>query len=217
MKLASLARRWFCWNAVAWLTGYVVYTPIAHGVTGGHDRDLTPQQVVAHCIALAVVAIIVAAAQRRALRPDVSVSWARLVLAAAAFNLAFWIGYYQPFVRGPDTDILFGFLALGSAVWLGRVPTAGHRVAAFIALLSFPAASVIAELGLIITFSLLGITPAVQTSEIQHSVFWITVGGITGILGGLVSGLALARMVPPAARQGAAQQGLAADAASLRG
>lgn len=217
MPQVSFPRQWLRWNTAAWLAGFVLYTPIAHGITGGHGRDLAPAQLVAHCIALAVVAVIVATAQRRVLTQYVPVSWTRVVAAAVAFTIAFQIGYYQTFVEGPDTDILLGFLVLGSVVWLGNVSTKGHRVAAAVALLSFPIASVIGELGLIVAFTLLGVTPAIQTSEIQHSVFWITVGGVTGILGGWLSGLALARMLPPPRSQSAAQHELAADAASPRG
>jgi hypothetical protein len=58
----TFARQWLIFNAVAMLAGYLVYTP----VTGGHGRDLTVAQLVAHSVALAVVAIIVAFAQRPA-------------------------------------------------------------------------------------------------------------------------------------------------------
>lgn len=106
------------------------------------------------------------------------------------------LGRVFPDVQGPDTDILLSYFVLGSAVWLGNVPIDGHRIAGAVALLSFPIASVVAELCLIVAFTLLQITPAIQTSNIQHSVFWITVGGVTGILGGWLSGLALSRMLP---------------------
>lgn len=195
MNGATLSRRWFRWNAAAWLSGYLLYTPVAHGITGGHGRHLTPWQIVAHSIGLAVVGVIVAAAQRRALGPDVVIPRARILVAPIVFNIAFWIGYYQPYVIGPDTDILLGFLVLGSVVWLGHVPVKAHPMASALAVLSFPVASVIAELVLIVAFSMLRITPALQTSEIQHSIFWIVVGGTTGILGGWLSGLALSRLV----------------------
>jgi len=51
---------------------------------------------------------------------------------------------------------------------------------------------------------------------LQHSIFWITVGGGSGILGGWLSGLALARMLPLPSRQAAAQQALAGDVAAPR-
>ena len=201
----SFVREWLLLNMGAMLAGYVLYTPIAHGITGGHaSRQLTTAQLTAHSIALVVVAVLVATAQRRALAGFVSVPWRRIIIVAIAFPVAFWIGYNQPWINGPDTDILVGFLVLGSAVWLGSVPAKGHLAAAMIALASFPFASFVAEVCLLVAFTLLHITPAFQTSELQHSIFWITVGGITGILGGWLSGLAIARMLAGTPRERAA-------------
>jgi len=195
-ELISFPRRWVLLNTAALLAAYVLYTPISHGFTGAHaSRQLTAAQLIAHSIALVLVAVLVAIAQRHALRQLVSVRWTRVIVAAVAFPVAFWLGYYQPWINGPDTDILAGFLVLGSAVWIRNVPAKRHPVAATIAILSFPFASFLAELCLLIGFTVLRITPALQTSEIQHSIFWITVGGITGILGGWISGLAIARML----------------------
>jgi hypothetical protein len=216
MTPTTLSQRWFLWNSVAWLIGFVLYTPIAHGVTGGHPGALTPAQILAHSIAVSVVGIIVAGAQRRALAPFVSVPWVRVLVAPVAFNLGYWIGSYLPIDW--DTDILLGFLALGSAVWLGVVPINGHRLSAAVALLSFPVASLVVELALVgVVVLLLGITPDMQASMLQHSIFWITVGGGSGILGGWLSGRALAEMLPPPSSQGAARQTLAADVAAPRG
>lgn len=217
MTLPRFAGRWFRWNAIAWLVGFLPFSPIAHGITGGHGPDLTPAQYAAHSAALTVAAIIVAAAQRRALADYVSVSWARIPLAVVAFNAAFWAGSFIPWRDGPDTDILLGLLVLGTVVWLGAIPLKGHPLAAAVAILSFPVASFLVELGLIMLVSLLQFTPDLQAHEWQHATFWIIVGGGSGLLGGLWSGLALSRMLPPAGRPNAAQQGLAADAASLRG
>jgi hypothetical protein len=201
MTPTSLSQRWFRWNSIAWLIAFVLYTPIAHGVTGGHPGDLTPAQIVAHSVAVSVVAVIVAGAQRQALAPFVSVPWIRVLVALVVFNTGYWIGTNLP--TELDTDILLGFLALGSAVWLGIVPINGHRLSAAVALLSFPVASFIAELALFgVVVLLLRITPDMQTSMLWHSIFWITVGGASGILGGWLSGLALARMLRTAERQG---------------
>jgi hypothetical protein len=52
---------------------------------------------------------------------------------------------------------------------------------------------------------LLGITPDLQMSMLQHSIFWIVVGGGSGIPGGWASGIALQRMIPPAGQNSAAQ------------
>lgn len=193
----TFRRQWLLLNTAALLTGYVLYTPIAHGITGSHaTRGLTTPQLMAHSVALAVVGLLVAAAQRRALTEYVTVSWTRVVVAAIAFVLAFWIGYFQPWIEGPDTDMLLGFLVLGSAAWLGTVRVRGHGVAAAIAVLGFPIAGFVGELILFVAFTVLGVTPSLQTSELQHSLFWITVGGTAGILGGWLGGTALERMLP---------------------
>ncbi|HJR53269.1 MAG TPA: hypothetical protein VJ982_06095 [Gemmatimonadota bacterium] len=208
MTPTTLSRRWFRWNSVAWLIGFVLYTPIAHGVTGAHPNGLTPAQILAHSIAVSVVGVIVAVAQRKALAPFVSVPWIRVLVAPIAFNIGYWIGTYLP--TDLDTDILLGFLVLGSAVWLGIVPINGHRLIAAAALLSFPVASFVAELALFaIVVLLLGITPDLQGSMLMHSIFWITIGGASGILGGWLSGLALAKMLPLTSGKAAAQQALA--------
>jgi len=183
-------------NTAALLLGYLVYTPIAHGITGAHgSRTLTMEQLAAHSVALVIVALLVGAAQRRALVPAVPVTWARVVTGAAAFTAAFWFGYYLVSLADLDWDILCAFLVLGSWIWMGKVPMKGHAFAAAVALLSFPLASFVAEVILLVAFTLLKITPALQTNEIHHSVFWVTVGGVTGLLGGWMSGLALARML----------------------
>jgi hypothetical protein len=209
LTLPSFAGRWFRWNAIAWLAGFLPFSFIAHGITGGHGRDLTPAQYTAHSIAMAVAAIIVAGAQRRALADYVSLSWARIPLAAAAFIAASWAGDAIPV--DVDPDILVGFLVLGCVVWLGAIPLKGHPLAAAVAVLSFPLASFVIELCLVTIVSLLEFTPDLQANEWQHAIFWITVGGGSGLLGGWWSGLALSRMLPPAARPNAAQQGAAAD------
>jgi hypothetical protein len=72
-ELMSFRRDWVLLNTRALLAGYVLYTPIAHGFTGGHaSRQLSSAQLAAHSIALVVVALLVATAQRRALAGFVS-------------------------------------------------------------------------------------------------------------------------------------------------
>ena len=211
MKPMTLSQGWFRSNSIAWVMGFVLYTPIAHGVTGAHPDGLTPTQILAHTIAVSVVAVIVASAQRRALAPFVSVPWIRVLVAPVVFNAGYWIGTYLP--TELDTDILLGFLALGSAVWPGIIPINGHRLSAAVALLSFPVASFLAELALfVVLLQVLGTLPDLQASMLWHSVFWIWVGGGSGILGGWVSGLALARMLPPPSGDAAAQQARATGA-----
>jgi hypothetical protein len=216
MTPTNFSQRWFLWNSAAWFVGFVLYTPIAHGFTGAHPGSLTTPQTVAHSVAVAVVGVIVGGAQRWALAPFVSVPWTRVLVAAVAFNIGYWIGSYLPIDW--DTDILLGFLALGSAVWVGIIPIGEHRPNAAIALFSFPVASVVIELGLVgIVVGLLGITPDLQASLLWHSIFWITVGGGSGILGGWLSGRALAKMLPSPSIKAAAQQAIAPDVAAPRG
>lgn len=215
---ASFQRRWVSLNTAALVAGYVLYTPIAHGITGGHiGSELSGSQLAAHSLALAVVGALVACAQRRALAPFVAVTRQRVLATAILFNAAFWAGYYQPWLEGPDTDILLGYLVLGSGSWLGNVPANRHRVAALVALLSFPIASFVGELCLFVAFTLLQVTPAVDANAIQHSAFWLMVGGVTGLLGGWVSGLALRRMLPATRGHSAAQLGVGAVRESLAG
>lgn len=197
MMRSSFAGRWFRWNALAWPAAFLPFSSIAHGITGGHGPDLTPAQYAAHSTGMAVAALVIAVAQRRALADHVSLSWARIPLAAAAFIAASWAGNAIPVDL--DTDILVGFLVLGCVVWLGAIPLKGHPLAAAVAVLSFPVASFVIELSLITVVSLLGFTPDLQANEWQHAIFWITVGGGSGLFGGWWSGLALSRMLPPAA------------------
>ncbi|HEX6315603.1 MAG TPA: hypothetical protein VFZ73_12120 [Gemmatimonadaceae bacterium] len=172
-----------------------MYTPIAHGVTGAHPRGLSAEQVVSHSLALGIVALSVATAQRHVLNRYVSVPWTRLPLAVIGFVAAFWGGFYQPWVGGPDFDILFGSLVLGSAVFVGVVPTQGHRLAFIIALLGFPIGCFLGQLMILTIVVALGVVPNVQGSDLQHSVYWISVGVSMGTIGGGIGGLALRRML----------------------
>ncbi len=212
--MTGFAGRWIRWNAIAWLAGFLPFSFIAHGITGGHGADLTAAQYVAHSIAMAVAAIIVAAAQRLVLADYVSLSSARIPLAAAAFVAGSWAGNAIPV--DVDPDILVGFLVLGCVVWLGAIEVKGHPLAAAVAIFSFPVAAFLIELGLIIMVSLLEFTPDLQANEWQHFVFWIAVGGGAGLLGGWWSGLALSRMLPTVMRPGAAQHPVAPDGALRR-
>lgn len=60
---------------------------------------------------------------------------------------------------------------------------------------------------------LLGITPGLQASMLQHSLFWITIGGGSGMLGGWLS-VALAKMLAAPQSTAAAERALAGDVAA---
>jgi len=189
-------RRWTIANTLALLISYVLYTPIAHGLSGPHPRGLNAIQILMHSIALAIVAVAVAISQRRELSRYVSVPWTRAPLAVIGFISAFWAGSYQPWLTGPDWDILFGSFVLGSAAFLGVVPAREHRVAAIIAVLAFPVGCFLGQVMILGVVVAIGIVPDLQASMVQHSVYWISVGVSMGAIGGWISGLALRRMLP---------------------
>ena len=54
--LTRFVRAWIIHNTAALLAAYVLCTPIAHGITGGHaSRELSVSQLAAHSIALSIV------------------------------------------------------------------------------------------------------------------------------------------------------------------
>jgi hypothetical protein len=188
--------RWVIANTLALLFGYVLYTPIAHGLGGDHPGGLTGYQIFAHSIALAVVAVSLLAAQRQVLRPWIAVPLTRLPLAAVAFTAAFFAGSYQPWLHGPDWDILFGSVVLGSAAFVGLVPMRRHSLASTVALLAFPIGCFVGQLiivGIVVlTFDSI---PDMQRSRLAHSVYWISVGLAMGLIGGAIGGPALRRLL----------------------
>jgi hypothetical protein len=190
--------RWTIANTLALLFGYVLYTPIAHGIGGDHPGGMSAFQVFMHAIALAVVAASVVFAQRNVLAPYLTVPWRRLPFAVVAFVAVFFAGSYQPWLRGPDWDILFGSVVLGSAAYLGLVSMRGHTWASSIALLAFPVACFLGQLlvlGVVLSVYS-GAVPDLQTNQVLHSVYWISVGASMGVIGGPISGLALRRLLP---------------------
>jgi len=192
---SSFVRRWTTQVSLAFLLGYLLYTPTGHGITGGHDRALSISQIVAHCIALAIVGLLVTSAQRRVLAPYVSIGAGRIAVAVTGFIAAFWVGYYQTLIDGPDMDILLGYTVLGSATWVGRISARQHGLAAAIAILIYPVASFVGELVVFAGVVMFDVTPNFSQDPVQHSAFWLTVGVTTGLLGGWGSGVALWRMI----------------------
>jgi hypothetical protein len=189
-------KRWVIANTLALLFGYVLYTPIAHGLGGDHPGGLTDYQIFTHSIALAVVAVSVVAVQRHVLQSWIAVPWTRLPLAAIAFIAAFFAGAYQPWLHGPDWDILFGSVVLGSAAFVGLLPMRRHPLASTVALLAFPIGCFVGQLiivGIVVlTFDSI---PDMQRSRLAHSVYWISVGLAMGLIGGAIGGPALRRLL----------------------
>ena len=189
MNKTTFVRKWTLANSLGFLIGYLLYTPIAHGITGGHDHLLTTAQLFAHCVALAVVATIIFLLQKSVLGEFLSISTSRVVLATIAFIVLFWLGYYLTLIPdGPDFDILFGYLALGAGMWFGLVPFKGNGVAWMIALFCFPVASFIGEVIFFLIVTGFNVDLDMQASMLDHTWFWITVGVSTGLIGGAIGG-----------------------------
>lgn len=191
-------RHWFLLNAAAWSLGYALDTPIAHGITGKHyGLELTWPQLTAHTAALWLVALLVGTAQRRALAPYVKVTWLRVATAPVALSIVFWAFWYQPWIDPFLPRFLLGSLVLGSWAWIGNLPARGHRIAATFAILSFPFASFVGiNLFFAVLVGVLRATVNLETSDLQHAGFFTAYGVVTGVLGGWLSGLALARFLP---------------------
>lgn len=192
----SFTGKWILANTSAMFVSYLLYTPIAHGITGGHEHYLTLDQLLAHIIALIVVAVILFLSQRYVLKKYINISWPRIIFSVVAFLILFYIGYYQEFIPGElDTDILMGYVVLGSGMWIGAVKTKGHWLAILIAVLSFPFASFIGEVLLFFFVTGLDLNLDLQFDALHHTIFWEVVGVTTGLLGGWISGLALSKVI----------------------
>ena len=191
---SNFKKKWIIANTIAMLVAYLIYTPIAHGFTGSHTKDLTSFQMVMHVIALGTVAFIVFYAQRSVLSKYTFISWKRITISIIIFIIMFWIGYYQPFYIGPDTDSIISYLVLGSALWIGNIPTKNHPIATIIAILSFSFGAFIGQLLLFAIVTALDATPNVQ-ENIWHSIYWLSIGVTAGLIGGWLSGIALYKML----------------------
>lgn len=192
--MASFTRRWWMANTLAFLAGYLLYTPIAHGITGGHGHALTFSQIVAHAIAMAVAAWIVVVAQHWALAGQVKLEPWRIPFVMITFNAAFWLGVYRPFLPVVDNDILLGFTVLGSFGWLGSFPLRGAWPWGVLAVLAFAIANVVGQVCAVMLGTTLGFKGEdLQANAFVHSFYFVTVALITGFVGGGLSGWLLDR------------------------
>ena len=201
--MKSFHREWTIANTLGFFVGYLPYTLLAHGFTGSHGRSMNTSQLVAHGLAMAVVGSIVVASQNRVLRKYVRVPAWRAIVAVLAFIAAFWLGYFQEILTGPDWDIIFGFAVLGCAAWIGLVPVGVIR--STFAVLAFAIASLVGQLVAIGIAFALGIKPQ-PISMALHAFYFITVATISGLLGGALSSYLLARgLTQPLERRTAEQ------------
>ncbi|RNC89430.1 MAG: hypothetical protein ED555_08040 [Allomuricauda sp.] len=195
MTKKRFLKKWISANTLAFLIGYLLYTPIGHGITGNHGRELSANQIIAHTLALAVVALVLFSFQKNVLKHFFSISSIRIVLATVAFIGLFWVGYYQTFVPGElDYDILFAYVVLGSGLWTHKIKFNENEMKWLIAVLSFPIASFVGEVILFLIFTSFDLNMDMQNTT-NDMIFWITVGVTTGILGGWISGEMIYRML----------------------
>ncbi|MEM7298076.1 MAG: hypothetical protein AAF391_07400, partial [Bacteroidota bacterium] len=121
-----------------------------------------------------------------------------IVVSVIAFIVLFWFGYFQQFIPdGPDYDILFAFLVLGSGTWIGSLSFKGRPVQLILALVAFPVASFMGQLilfTLVVGLELFELE--LQTSIVDETIIWLSVGLTTGLLGGWVNGKMLAKVLP---------------------
>lgn len=196
MTKKEFIKKWIKANTLGFFAGYLLYTPIGHGITGNHGRDLTTNQIIAHSIGLAVVALLLFTFQKSALKQYFQVSIVKIMVSTALFIGLFWFGYYQTVVPGSlDYDILFSFLVLGSALWINSVSLAQHKWRWVVALIAFPLASFLGEVLLFVVFTSFKLNMDMQNTT-NDMIFWLTVGLTTGMLGGWISGHMLYHMLP---------------------
>ncbi len=195
--LDGFAHRWFVANVVAFGVAFLLYTPIAHGITGGHGLTLSVAQRVAHSLALAVAALLIAEAQLRVLPKTLGLSRSRMVIVALTTIITFWLGSYLSSLTFFDLDIVLGFTALGSSTWLGafRVPKGKGKFVVF-SVLAFTLASFLGDAAAYFLLVGLDIVQSMQINPWVHSLFWITVALVAGSIGGAISGVFLQRVLP---------------------
>jgi hypothetical protein len=185
---------WWIANAIGFTVGHVVYSLVGHGVTGPHGDQLTSEQYLAHTIGLIATALIVFSLQRSALRPFVQVSSTRVGLAIAVFVAAFWVGAET---IGPPADWILGFTVLGTAMWIRLFNMSASRLSAAMTVLAFWCGIAAAVATMFVMVRLVGFNPDSQTL-LNHTIFWVVLGGVTGTAGGYFSAWPLRRAVVPA-------------------
>jgi hypothetical protein len=190
--------RWWIANAIGFTIGHVVYSLVGHGVTGPHGDQLTSAQYLAHTFGLIGAALIVFSLQRAALRPHMEVTTRRIIVATGVFVAAFWLGAET---SGPPGDWILGFTVLGTASWIGRsnVPRYPFGAAA-LTVLAFWAGIATAVVTMFATVRFAGFNPDSETL-LNHTVFWVLLGGVTGAAGGYYNGWPLSRVVVSSVRK----------------
>ena len=198
----SFRTRWWIANAAGFTLGHVVYSLVGHGLTGSHGDELTPAQYLAHTLGLIATAVIVFALQRGALTNHLQVGSTRMAVGTAVFVAAFWLGAET---AGPPADWILGFTVLGTACWIGLPSlTASRSLWAILSVVAFWA-GIAAAAAVMFVLIRTGVFYPNSETLLNHTVFGVILGGVTGTAGGFLSGWSLSRIVISA---DAAQQGV---------
>ena len=189
---SRLRRRWWFANATALTIAFVFFSLIGHGITGPHGDELTLAQDIAHTIGLIVVGLIVFLSQTVALKPWTGVSFPKILVATLLFAAAFQFGAK---VYRPPVDWILGFTVLGTAAWIHIQGFKQRR-------LLWTFATIIAFcMGLVLTTPIMftairaGLFDPDSPSLLDHTLTWVLGAGMTGILGGYISGWPLSRLL----------------------
>lgn len=187
-----MRRRWWFANATALIISFVFFSLIGHGITGPHGDKLTFAQDIAHTIGLIVVGFIVFPAQRLALKQWMHVSFPRILMATLLFTAAFQFGAK---VYRPPVDWILGFTVLGAAAWIHIEGLKGRR-------LVWTVLTIIAFcMGMVLTVPIMfaairaGVFNPDSPSLLDHTLTWVLGAGMTGIIGGYISGWPLSRLL----------------------
>lgn len=186
--------RWWFANVAGLIIAYLLFSLIGHGITGPHGDDLTLAQDIAHTLGLLVVGLVVFPAQRAALRPWLQVSVSRIIIGTVVFTAAFQFGAKT---YRPPADWILGFTVLGTAAWLSFHGLKGLRLVWTIATtMGF-------WIGMALTTPVMfaairaGLFNPDSPSLLDHTMTWVLGAGMTGIIGGYVSGWSLSRLLIP--------------------
>ena len=186
-------RRWWVANTFAFVVAHALFSPIAHGITGDHGDDLAISQLVAHITAQTLAAVIIVGSQIAVLRQYVQVSSHRIWFAAI-FLPIIHNGLISLF--GPPWEWIAAFIALSMISWLG-LPLTGPRIwlrsaTVILSYLIGLAAGVFGVYGVLID---LGIATIQIATFLEHTLFWLAIGSMTGIVGGYLSGWPLSKLL----------------------
>ena len=186
-------RRWWVANSLAFTAAHVLFSPIAHGITGDHGDDPTLSQLIAHIVAQSLAAAIIVGSQVGVLRRYLQISNHRIWISAVILPI---IHNVLISLFGPPWEWIAAFIALSLISWIG-LPLTGSRIwlRSIAVVLSY---SIGLAVGVFVVYGIfidLGIATVRIATFLEHTLFWISLGSTTGIVGGYLSGRPLSKLL----------------------